>query len=111
MTEEPNAGLGLKLMPTPAGTLEGPKLTGPEKPLTGLIVTCDELLLPCTTVKEAWLSEIEKSFTVKDACATWDTFVFCPVTMGVKVPTGVAPLVDIVKTEKVSGLAGVPVVH
>jgi hypothetical protein len=37
--EEPVAGLGLKLKPTPLGTFEGPKLTAPEKPLIGLIVT------------------------------------------------------------------------
>ena len=41
----------------------------------------------------------------------WGMFVFTPVTVGVKVPTGVLPLVVKVMTEEVSGVVEVPVVQ
>jgi hypothetical protein len=58
------------------------------------------------------LSDIVKSLTVKEgADVLWDTFVFTPITVGVKVPTGVLPLVVKVMTEEVSGVEEVPLVQ
>jgi len=97
MIEEVVAGLGLKLKATPPGTFTGPSPTDPEKPLIELMITWPWMLPPCATVKEAGLSDIEKSLTASVALAVWITFPFWPVTVIGKFAVGVLGLVFIVK--------------
>jgi hypothetical protein len=98
MVEEVVAGLGLKLKATPPGTFTGPRPTDPEKPLIELIITWPGTPgPPCTTVKEAGLSEMEKSLTESVALAGWITFPFWPVTVIGKFTVGVLGLVFMIK--------------
>src|SRR5947209_3579138 len=100
---------GLKFAAAPLGAPDTEKLTEPLKPFNGVTVIVYAAVAPETTVAEPLFRLMLKSCTTKDADAGRAKAPLCVLMIKVAVPTGVEPLVVMVRVVwpppvKVAGL-------
>ncbi len=101
LPDPPSTGLGFRVAVAPTGRPLQLRFTLPVKPATAAIATPNRAVVPCLALSEVGLPEIEKSglLTANVAEAWCESAPFVPVTVKVKVPGVVAPVVVMVSTE------------
>src|SRR5580765_3185942 len=90
---------GLKLAVAPAGNPLMLRFTVPLKPFWFPTFTVKVVLLPTGIVCDAGVAETEKSVTTSVTVSLCVRLPLVPVTVSVKLPTGVEPVVDTLSVE------------